>query len=204
MIGPLAAIDNPQVGFLVLMAGPGTDIRSLMEAQRRAIGQSMGASVADLDRTAPIEAMLFAISASDRSEADARAAARAALTDERLTSLGIPVTQRDAMIDRVMDPWFRYFARYDPAPALRRIRVPVLAINGSLDRQVVPAANLAAIRAALAGDSDVTITELPGLNHLFQTARTGGVGEYADITETMAPVALSTIANWINHRFPRR
>lgn len=204
MIGPLAAIDNPQVGFLVLMAGPGTDIRSLMEAQRRAIGQSMGASTADLDRSAPIEAQLFAISASERSDADARAAARAELTDAALAAAGIPVTQRDAMIDRVMDPWFRYFARYDPAPALRRIRVPVLAINGSLDRQVVPAANLAAIRAALAGDSDVTITELPGLNHLFQTAHSGGVGEYADIEETMAPAALVAIADWINHRFPRR
>jgi pimeloyl-ACP methyl ester carboxylesterase len=204
MIGPLAAMDNQQVGFLVLMAGPGTDIPSLMEAQRRAIGQSMGVSSAELDRTAPIEAALFSISASDRSDADARAAARAALTDEVLTAVGIPVAQRDAMIDRVMDPWFRYFAHYDPAPALRRIRVPVLAINGSLDRQVVPAANLAAIRAALAQDRDVTITELPGLNHLFQTAHSGGVGEYADIEETMAPTALATIADWINHRFPGR
>lgn len=202
MIGPLAAMDNQQVGFLVLMAGPGTDIPSLMEAQRRAIGQSMGVSAAELDRTAPVEATLFSISASDRSDADARAAARAALSDDVLTAAGIPPAQRDAMIERVMDPWFRYFARYDPAPALRRIRVPVLAINGSLDRQVVPAANLAAIRAALAQDRDVTITELPGLNHLFQTAHTGGVGEYADIEETMAPSALATIAEWINHRFP--
>jgi pimeloyl-ACP methyl ester carboxylesterase len=204
MIGPLAAMDNSQVVFLVLMAGPGTDIRSLMETQRRAIGQSMGVSNADLDRSAPIEAQLFAISASGLGEAEARAAAHAALTDAALTAAGIPVAQRDAMIDRVMDPWFRFFARYDPAPALRRIRVPVLAINGSLDRQVVPAANLAAIRAALAQDSDVTITELPGLNHLFQTAHSGGVGEYADIEETMAPAALATIADWINHRFPRR
>ncbi len=203
MIGPLAAMDNPGVGFLVLMAGPGTDIRSLMEAQRRAIGQSQGVSMADLDRTAPIEAVLFSISASDRSEADARAAARAALSDDVLTSVGIPVSQRDAMIDRVLDPWFRFFARYDPAPALRRIRAPVLALNGSLDRQVVPEANLAAIRAALAQDRDVTITELPGLNHLFQTAHTGGIGEYADIEETMAPAALAAIADWINHRFPR-
>lgn len=203
MIGPLAAVDNRQVAFLVLMAGPGTDIRSLMEAQRRAIGQSMGASAADLDRSAPIEAVLFSISASDRSDADARAAMRAALSDAALAAAGIPVAQRDMMIDRVMDPWFRYFAHYDPAPVLRRIRVPVLAINGSLDRQVVPEPNLAAIRAALAGDRDVTVTELPGLNHLFQTAHNGGIGEYADIEETMAPVALATIADWINHRFPR-
>ncbi len=79
----------------------------------------------------------------------------------------------------------------------------MLALNGSLDRQVLPD-NLAGIRAATAGNRDVTVTELPGLNHLFQTARTGGVGEYAEIEETMAPVVLSTVADWIRARFVRR
>jgi hypothetical protein len=39
--------------------------------------------------------------------------------------------------------------------------------------------------------------ELPGLNHLFQTAKTGSSREYAQIEETIAPVALETMANWI-------
>jgi uncharacterized protein len=41
------------------------------------------------------------------------------------------------------------------------------------------------------------VKELPGLNHLFQTATTGLHTEYASIEETMAPVALETISNWI-------
>jgi hypothetical protein len=82
--------------------------------------------------------------------------------------------------------------------------VAVLALNGSLDRQVLPAANLAGIRAALAGNPDATIAELPRLNHLFQTARTGGLGEYAEIEETMAPVVLETVTAWIRARFVRR
>jgi hypothetical protein len=80
----------------------------------------------------------------------------------------------------------------------------MLALNGSLDRQVLPAQNLAGIRAATAGHGDVTITLLPGLNHMFQTARTGGVGEYATSEETMAPVVLQTVADWIRTRFPAR
>ena len=104
----------------------------------------------------------------------------------------------------MLDPWFRWFLRYDPAPALRHFRGPLLALNGSLDRQVLPGHNLAGIRAATAGHRDVTITELPGLNHLFQTARTGGVGEYATTEETMAPVVLQTVADWIRARFPAR
>jgi pimeloyl-ACP methyl ester carboxylesterase len=104
----------------------------------------------------------------------------------------------------MLDPWFRWFLRYDPAPALRHFQGPLLALNGSLDRQVLPAQNLPGIRAATAGHRDVTITLLPGLNHMFQTARTGGVGEYATIEETMAPVVLQTVADWINARFPAR
>jgi hypothetical protein len=35
------------------------------------------------------------------------------------------------------------------------------------------------------------------LNHLFQTAKTGSPSEYAQIEETMSPVALDTIGRWI-------
>lgn len=203
MVGPMAAMDNPRVAYLVLLAGPGTSIRSLLDAQRRAIGQSQGLSEADLDRSQGLQDAMVSIAASDRSAADAQAALRALLTDESMRAAGIPPLQRDAMALLILDPWFRYFARYDPAPALARIRVPVLAINGSLDRQVIAAPNLAGIRAALAGNPDVTVTEIPGLNHLFQTARTGAMGEYADIEETVAPRALDIVTDWIRARFVR-
>jgi len=35
------------------------------------------------------------------------------------------------------------------------------------------------------------------LNHLFQTAKTGAPAEYAEIVETMSPVALDRISDWI-------
>jgi len=75
----------------------------------------------------------------------------------------------------------------------------VLAINGSLDKQVLPEQNLPAIRKALqeAGNKHFEMEELPGLNHLFQTAKTGAPAEYAQIEETMSPVALEKISAWI-------
>jgi hypothetical protein len=39
--------------------------------------------------------------------------------------------------------------------------------------------------------------EMPGLNHLFQTAKSGPPAEYAQIEETMSPVALEKVADWI-------
>jgi dienelactone hydrolase len=204
MVGPIAAMTNPDVAFLVLLAGPGTPTRELLEAQRVAIARSQGASEETIARTAPFQAELMSIAAGGLDEAAARAALMASLGDARLQALGITEAQRDSTIATMLDPWFRWILRYDPAPALRHFRGPILALNGSLDKQVLPGPNLAGIRAATAGHRDVTVTELPGLNHLFQTARTGAVGEYATNEETMAPVVLSIVADWIRARFVRR
>ena len=204
MIGPIAAMDNPGVAYLVLLAGPGVATRDLLEAQRRAIAESQGMSAGQIDRSASLQAELVRIAGSAADDAAARTAFAAALTDARMTEAGVPVSERGSMATLMLDPWFRWFLRYDPAPALRHFQGPLLALNGSLDRQVLPAQNLPGIRAATAGHRDVTITLLPGLNHMFQQARTGGVGEYATIEETMAPVVLQTVADWINARFPPR
>jgi fermentation-respiration switch protein FrsA (DUF1100 family) len=82
------------------------------------------------------------------------------------------------------------------------VTVPVLAICGEKDLQVPPKENLALIKEALesGGNKDVTIQLLPGLNHLFQTAKTGAPNEYAQIAETMAPAAMQAISDWIRAR----
>lgn len=202
MIGPIAMATNRQVAFLIMMAGPGTALDQLLLTQRRLIGASMGRSEAEMDRSEPVIAALIRAVASGATYADGLAAARAVLTPEAMTALGAPPTaDRQIILAQLATPWFRYFFRYDPAPNLRAIQVPVLAMNGSLDRQVPPTENLAAIRAALKSNKDATIVELPGLNHLFQTAKTGAVGEYAEIEETVAPIALDRMAMWINARF---
>jgi len=194
MIGPIAAIGNPDVAYLVLLAAPGEPTVRLMAAQARAVGAAQGMSEAELDRSVASQQALFAAAA-----VDGDAAAVAA----RLEAAGIPPALRAQLAAQAADPWLRYFVRYDPAPALARLRMPVLALNGALDRQVLPSENLAGIRAATSANRDATIRELPGLNHMFQTARTGAVGEYADIEETFAPAALEIVSSWIRARFER-
>ena len=97
-------------------------------------------------------------------------------------------------------PWYSFFASYDPAPALRELKQPVLALNGSLDVQVFAAHNLPAIGQSLEeGDNnDYQIVKLAGLNHMFQTAKTGSPEEYATIEQTIAPEVLELIAGWID------
>ena len=52
-------------------------------------------------------------------------------------------------------------------------------------------------------DSDVTVVELPGLNHLFQTCTTGSPSEYSGIEETISPTALTMMSDWILERVGR-
>ena len=103
------------------------------------------------------------------------------------------------MLSRVETPWFKYFIKYDPRPTLEKVKCPVLAIDGSKDLQVPPKEDLAAIKEALTkgGNKNFETIELKGLNHLFQTAKTGSPTEYNTIEETIAPIALKTIGDWI-------
>jgi fermentation-respiration switch protein FrsA (DUF1100 family) len=125
------------------------------------------------------------------------ASVRSLVPTERLRAFGVTDAQRDAIAAQYASPWMHYFLRYDPPAYLSRLRIPVLALGGSLDQQVPSAENLPAIRAALAGNADATVRELPSLNHMFQTAETGAMGEYDRIAETFAPSAMELIADWI-------
>ena len=105
----------------------------------------------------------------------------------------------NSRFDEATTPWFRFLINYDPGPALRALKQPVLALNGALDVQVPPAQNLPAITWELeAGDNkDYEVVKLAGLNHFFQTANTGAPSEYGEIEETIAPSVLNLIAEWI-------
>ena len=96
------------------------------------------------------------------------------------------------------DPWMNYFIDCDPASYIRQVKIPVMAINGSKDHQVLPGTNLTAIRELLKGANRKNlIREYPGLNHLFQHCTTGGANEYYQIEETMSPEVMKDIADWI-------
>jgi len=75
--------------------------------------------------------------------------------------------------------------------------VPVLAINGGLDKQVDPKQNLPVIKQALTNTKDVTIVELPGLNHMFQPTKTGAVSEYAKNPPVVDMKVLDLTTEWI-------
>ncbi|MBP5464087.1 MAG: alpha/beta hydrolase [Treponema sp.] len=90
--------------------------------------------------------------------------------------------------------WMDYFYQLDPGPFVSRIQCPVLALNGSLDSQVLPEFNLDKVKA-LCPQADCRL--YPGLNHLFQHCTTGLSLEYAKIEETFSEEVITDIINWI-------
>jgi fermentation-respiration switch protein FrsA (DUF1100 family) len=86
--------------------------------------------------------------------------------------------------------------RIDPQPLLRQVACPVLALVGDKDDVVTADENIPALQQALAANPRAQVRRLPGLNHFFQTARTGTLAEAADIDETMSPRALALIGSW--------
>lgn len=201
LVGALAAQDVAELAYLVMLAGLGVPIPELLATQQRDLGALQGYSQKELEASASLQSDLIRIASGALDGKDAERAMSALLDSRQRTYDALPRNAQAAMKRKMLDPWFRQFVRYDPAPLLARFKRPLLAMNGSLDRQVASMENLDGIRKATAGNTEVTLVELPGLNHLFQSAHTGGIGEYASLEETMAPAALDAISAWIGSRF---
>lgn len=92
-------------------------------------------------------------------------------------------------------PMVRCVFQYDPAENLKRVKCPMLAINGTLDCQVACENNLDAIKRLV---PHATVKAYEGLNHFFQTCTEWkGSANYGAIKETMSPEVLMDIVNWL-------
>ena len=91
------------------------------------------------------------------------------------------------------------FLKINPDRILKKVKCPVLALNGEKDLQVPPKENLNGIKVSLekGGNRNVTIKELPNLNHLFQECKTGLPLEYSTLEQTFSPEAMKIITEWI-------
>jgi uncharacterized protein len=196
VIAPIVAARDPSVAFIVLMAGLGMKGDELLLEQNRLLAKAMGADDAQIEQVSAINRRAFTAAKTAKDSAEAAARLREILSTAG-KAIGMTDAAVEAAIQQLSSNWFRFFLAYDPVPILREVKCPVLAINGSKDLQVPAKPNLEGIRQALAGNSNVDVKELPGLNHLFQKANTGAPSEYGEIEETFAPSALELISGWI-------
>jgi len=203
IIAPAVAAADKSVSFVVMIAGPSIRGDRLFVLQSAMTAKAYGAPDDYIARRKVFDQELYAAILSAPSEAVALDRAKAIVAKGVAEKIVDP-NEAETLPQDDTRPWERYFLAYDPAPTLNRLTVPVLALNGSLDVQVPAKEDLAAAREALKNNSDATVIELPGLNHLLQNANTGAPSEYNDIEETMSPTALKIITDWVTmHTRPR-
>lgn len=87
---------------------------------------------------------------------------------------------------------------YDPIPVLERVTIPVLAINGELDRSVNTRVSVPLMEGALrrADNSDSTFLVLPRASHDLMESQTGYNSEWPYL-KRYVPGYLKTMTGWL-------
>lgn len=191
MIAPIVTSTNKDVKFLVLMAGPGQPINELLVQQNYLAGKLAGMSEEALQKSSQINRMIYDFIKNYKgSTFDSDFDKFINSSSEKLP---------DDVKKQVSNAWFRYFIAFNPDEYLSKIKIPVLAINGSLDFQVPAKENLEAIKKSLtkAKNKNFETYEFQGMNHLFQECTTGAMSEYVEIEQTISPKVLDKMSSWI-------
>ena len=205
-IAPMVAVSSNDVGFIILLAGPGVRGDELLLKQTELVMKSGDSKKEDIEKAVSINKKAYSIIVNEPDSAVAYKKLNL-LYEEEISKLNENEKKKEeyslqsfnAMVNTVLSPWFRFFLKYDPRPTLESVTVPVLALNGGSDVQVSPKENLSGIENALknGGNKKFKIVELPGLNHLFQHCKTCAVAEYGQLEETFSEDALKIMKDWI-------
>ncbi|WP_106791700.1 S9 family peptidase [Aquimarina sp. Aq78] len=208
-IAPMVASENKEVSFVVLLAGTGVDGKDVLLSQMKLSAELEGISSEIIQINNKFTEIVLTSIQKEKDVEVMKAMSREEMTTYHNTlddsmKKAYPLSMLEQQLfEFIKDPWMRYFVRTDPKQFLSNVKTPILAINGSKDCQVITDLNLSRIEKILkkSGNKDVTISEIEGLNHLFQTAKTGSESEYPNIEETFAPEAMKMISEWILKRF---
>jgi pimeloyl-ACP methyl ester carboxylesterase len=93
--------------------------------------------------------------------------------------------------------WGRQFIAFETKDYVRKLKIPLLIINGSEDIQVPAKPSQAAFSLHASKKSKVKVILAEGLNHLFQQCTTCSVLEYGELEETFSTDVLLQMTNWI-------
>lgn len=194
VINFMVSARRPEVAFLVSLAGPSVNGIEVLKAQAEAIYRAQGLPEEAIAFSSATNNQLYGIieQSENREEADS-------LLRQLVKSWGYNEELTEQTVGELVSPWMYYFLKYDPTEAIVQTNCPALLLNGSKDLQVVASQNLPAYEKIITdyGKTNLTLHELPDLNHLFQHCETGSPNEYFTIDETISPEVLEMIADFV-------
>jgi len=194
IINFMVSARRPEVAFLVSLAGPSVNGIEVLKAQGEAIYRAQGLPEEAIAFTSATNNQLYGIieQSESREEADS-------LLRQLVKGWGYNEELTEQTVSQLTMPWMYYFMKYDPTEAIVKTTCPALLLNGSKDLQVLASQNLPGYERIIAkhNKTNLTLRELPDLNHLFQHCETGSPNEYFEIEETISPEVLEMIVGLV-------
>ncbi|MBT4723592.1 MAG: alpha/beta fold hydrolase [Planctomycetaceae bacterium] len=212
MIAPMVAVNDRRLTGIVCLAGPGVSGADILVEQNRLLRGAAGVDKKTLDWFMPLfKETIDLVLANPKDAADATFIEnRKTLVAKHMKSAPVLIklaaaqinTEIEAIGKQLSSPWMRYFLSLDPVPAIQNTRCPVFAVFGENDLQVPPKQSAGPFETALQFGKcrDYQVKIYPQLNHLLQHSKTGAVGEYGTIEETISPEVLNDVTEFIRGR----
>ncbi len=192
-IMPLAAVRAKGLAFLISISGAAIPAAETTIDQARNEMTAAGMKPEVVDQIIHLMQLQYQYARTGEGWEQYLAARR-----ELVSRLGrAPASVSDNPSDPSWTP-IRKMYFYDPAPTLQNLRVPVLAIFGEHDNNILAEKNKAAWETHLraAGNSDYSLRVLPKANHLQLEAKTGSNAEMASL-QRFVPEYFETIRAWL-------
>ena len=110
-------------------------------------------------------------------------------------------------------PWFRSLLTFDPGNVMRKLKQPIMIVQGKQDKQVPPhhadqleqIARARTIKVSKAAYAGFEVARLDGINHLLVPATTGEIDEYASLKhKAVSANVVSAITEWLSEILPQR
>lgn len=202
----LAAKYPKDIDFIISLAGPGVDSKSLLLTQIAAISRAEGIDEESIKILNGLQMQIMESAEKSKDLVELRKNITSLydeygqkFSEEKREEYGLNQSGVNRAVMQFSYPWMKYFLSIEPNLYLKKIKCPVLALNGSKDIQVDADINLAAIEQNLANSkcSYYEICKLDGLNHLFQLADKGTVEEYFSLKNSFSPEVLVIMKDFI-------
>lgn len=201
LIAWMLASKRTDINFVITLAGPAIPMDEIILYQSQLILAHKGADENSIRTSENLNRKIYA--AIKRAKSPTKAGEKVYevlqnMTDEEKQYHTLTPLETAKVCAESSSNWFYTVLRINPAKFLKKVRCPLLALNGSKDSQVEAATNLAAITALQKKNPNASIQLIDGANHLFQMCETGMSDEYANIEQTMSPTIFPILTKWLD------
>jgi uncharacterized protein len=118
-----------------------------------------------------------------------------------LEAEGIAQEERSDLISLLTTAWWKRYLSFKPSEHLSRLDMPVLALYGDKDTQVRAVDNASLMQSFLQHPKS-QVDVLPGMNHLFQQAKTGLPDEYFTLPNVFEAAMRDRMITWLEGALP--